>query len=96
MVHVDVIFLLQGPWTSSRVQSMRIDKTIKELYKILTNYNKAFLDKLSQPHKLSSSNAELVSLYAFQLQAIANSLKQPWERFRKMIQNAEENEEFSV
>ena len=73
--------------------STRIDKILKELYKSLTKYNKVISEKLGQAHKLSSVNIELVEIYAFQLLSIANILKSPWERFRKILQTAEEEDE---
>lgn len=75
------------------MQSTRIDKILKELYKSLTKYNKVITERVNQPHKLSSANIEIIKLYAFQLLSIANLLKQPWENFRKILQTAEEEKD---
>jgi hypothetical protein len=73
--------------------STRIDKILKELYKSLTKYNKVIVDKLCKPHKLSSSNEEIISMYAFELLTTAGKLKAPWERFRVILQTQDEEVE---
>jgi hypothetical protein len=84
---------MQAHWTAHKIHSTRIDKILKELYKSLTKYSKLITDKLGEPHKLLSCNSKLINLYALHLISVANELKAPWEKFRNILQQAEDEDE---
>jgi len=92
-IEVLLLILEEANWTARKVHDTRIDKILKELYKSLTKHNKAMMDKLEQPHKLSTANIESIKLYAFHLLSTANKLKSPWENFRLILQTIKEDEE---
>ncbi len=79
---------MKVPWTARKVNSTRIDKIIRELYKYFSKHSKTILEKVGQ-HSLSFASIEVINTFALHLQEMGNLLKQPWNRFRILLDTLE-------
>lgn len=79
-------------WTKTRVLATRIDKTLKELYKTLSKSSSTIIDRQQRYQENHKELADIVEKFGLSILKTANTLRAPWEAFRKILQAVDEDE----